>query len=266
MGAALKDLAWPRSSYVISTKIFWGGPGVNESGLSRKHVVEGTAACLARLGLDHVDVLFAHRPDPATPMEEVVRAFNACIEKGWAHYWGTSEWSAAEITDAWRVADRLGLIGPACEQPQYNLFERERVEKEYGPLYESVGTGLTVWSPLCSGVLTGKYSGGAIPPGSRMSVDKYHAMLQAKLDPEVLKKVDELMPIAAELNCSVAQLAIAWAACNPQVSTVILGASKPEQLAENLGALAMLPRLTPDVMARIEGVVGTKPAPVRKFR
>jgi voltage-dependent potassium channel beta subunit len=265
MGAALKDLAWPRSSYVLSTKIYWGGPGPNDTGLSRKHILEGTRACLDRLGVEYVDLLFAHRPDPETPMEETVRAFNACLDKGWALYWGTSEWSAAELADAWRVADRLGLVGPAFEQPQYNLLERKRVEVEYGPLYESVGLGLTTWSPLASGVLTGKYGGG-VPAGSRLADPKYAAMLKDKLDPAILAKVDKLAPIAKGLGCSLAQLGVAWAAANPHVSTVILGASKPDQLADNLGALAVVPKLTPEVLARIEAVMETKPEPVQKWR
>ena len=265
MGAALKDLAWPRSSYVLSTKIYWGGPGPNDTGLSRKHILEGTRACLDRLGVEYVDLLFAHRPDPETPMEETVRAFNVCLERGWALYWGTSEWSAAELADAWRVADRLGLVGPAFEQPQYNLLERKRVEVEYAPCYESFGLGLTTWSPLASGVLTGKYGGG-VPAGSRLADPKYAAMLKDKLDPVILAKVDKLAPIAKELGCSLAQLGVAWVAANPRVSTVILGASKPDQLADNLGALAVVPKLTPEVMERIEAVVETKPEAVQKWR
>ncbi|KAJ3208939.1 hypothetical protein HDU67_006477, partial [Dinochytrium kinnereticum] len=271
MGKAIKKYGWSRPSFVISTKIYWGGEGVNERGLSRKHIIEGTKAALERLQLDYVDLIFAHRPDALTPMEEIVRAFNWVIEKGWAFYWGTSEWSAEQISDAHRVADRLGLIGPLMEQPQYNMFHRDRFEVEYKPLYEKHGLGTTIWSPLASGVLTGKYNS-EIPEGSRLSMTDNAIMARIRAGVESdegrakIEKVKALEPIAKRLDCTLAQLALAWCAKNPNVSTVITGASKPAQVWENVKAVEVLGKLTGEIMEEIEGVLGNKPkADIARF-
>ncbi|EFJ28469.1 hypothetical protein SELMODRAFT_89560 [Selaginella moellendorffii] len=259
MGQAIRELGWKRSDVVISTKIFWGGPGPNDKGLSRKHIIEGVKASLKRLEMEYVDLLYCHRPDPATPMEETVRAMNYVIDHGWAFYWGTSEWTAQQITEAWEVARRLGLIGPCVEQPEYNLLARDKVEVEYLPLYSSYGIGVTTWSPLASGVLTGKYTKFSIPPDSRFSLENYKNLANRSLVDDILLKVDKLRPIAAKLDVSLAQLAIAWCASNPNVSSVIMGATKESQLIENVKALELLPRLTPDVMDKIEAAVMSKP-------
>ncbi|TPX63943.1 hypothetical protein SpCBS45565_g06284 [Spizellomyces sp. 'palustris'] len=266
MGLAIKHFGWKRSDLVISTKIYWGGKGPNDSGLSRKHIVEGTKAALERLQLDYVDLIFAHRPDNLTPMEEIVRAFNWVIEKGYAFYWGTSEWSAEQISDAHRIAEKLGLIGPLMEQPQYNMFHRERFEVEYAPLYKKHGLGTTIWSPLASGVLTGKYNSGVVPDGSRFAL-KDNAVCQriraSALDCEEgrakIAKVQRLEPIAKKLDCTLAQLALAWCAKNPNVSTVITGASRPEQVVENVKALEVLPKLTPEILDEIEKILDNEP-------
>lgn len=276
MGAALargvREGVWRRSDLVVTTKLFFGTvPGPNARGLSRKHIVEGLSASLARLGLDYVDIVYAHRPDPVVPIEETVRAFNHVLDKGQAFYWGTSEWSASQIAEAAAVAARLGLVGPQVEQPQYHIFHRARVELEYAPLYDSpCGLGLTTWSPLASGVLTGKYSGatrgGALPEGSRLTVASYKFLFDSKIaggDAWQVDAADELAPIAAELGCSRAQLAIAWVLRNPRVSTCILGATSLTQLEENLGALDVLPRLTDAVAARIQAAGGGRAAPAR---
>ncbi|KAI9336350.1 NADP-dependent oxidoreductase domain-containing protein [Obelidium mucronatum] len=261
MGKAIKKFGWKRSSYVISTKIFWGGEGVNERGLSRKHIVEGTQAALERLQLDYVDLIFAH---------QTVRAFNWVIQKGWALYWGTSEWSAEQISDAHRIAEKLGLVGPVFEQPQYNLFHRERFEKEYAPLYEKYGLGTTIWSPLASGILTGKYNVD-IPADSRLAADtaiakRLAAGLETPEGKEKLAKVAKLKPIAEKLNVTLAQLALAWTIKNPNVSTVITGASKASQVTENLKALEVVPKLTPEILAEIEEIFANKPVEEQKFR
>jgi voltage-dependent potassium channel beta subunit len=261
---------WTRSDLVITTKIFFGAvpePGtasVNAKGLSRKHVVEGALASLKRLQLDYVDVIYAHRPDPVTPIEETVRAFNHLIDRGLAFYWGTSEWSAAQIAEAAGVADRLGLIAPIAEQPEYNLFTRTRVEAEYEPLYHSRGLGLTTWSPLASGILTGKYSGMKVPEGSRLTIATYKAIAQEKFgrDAWQVAAADEVVAIARDVGCSAAQLAIAWALLNPHVSTVILGATSVAQLEENLDALRFVERITPEVRARLEAVGEGRGAPL----
>eukprot|EP00878_Enallax_costatus_P005227 GHUV01005493.1.p1 GENE.GHUV01005493.1~~GHUV01005493.1.p1 ORF type:complete len:287 (+),score=79.61 GHUV01005493.1:338-1198(+) len=254
------ELGWKRTDIVVSTKIFWGGDGPNDKGLSRKHIIEGTKASLARLQLDYVDVLFCHRPDPDTPIEETVRAMNWVINKGQALYWGTSEWSAEQLQEAWRISEKLGLIGPACEQPEYNMFARKRVEQEYKPIYEKHGLGLTTWSPLASGMLTGKYSGGEVPPGSRFSLEEYKSLADKKLVEKraQLEAVDKLKPIADELGCSLAQLALAWCVKNPQVSTVITGATRVEQIKENMAAMDVVPKLTDSIMQRIHDL--TSPA------
>ncbi|MCO5577913.1 hypothetical protein L7F22_031748 [Adiantum nelumboides] len=265
MGQAIKELQWKRSDLVISTKIFWGGQGVNDVGLSRKHIIEGTQACLRRLQMDYVDVLFCHRPDTSTPIEETVRAMNFVIEKGWAFYWGTSEWDAQQITEAWAVASRLGLIGPAVEQPQYNLLARDRVEVEYAPLYQKYGLGLTIWSPLGSGVLTGKYSlKSPPPPDSRFALENYKNLASRKLVDEILTKVDELRPIAEDLGVTLAQLAIAWCVKNEHVSTVITGATKEHQVVENMDSLKV--QLTEEIVDKIERIVKSKPKKPETFR
>ncbi|PRW44395.1 putative voltage-gated potassium channel subunit beta [Chlorella sorokiniana] len=260
MGQALRELGYKREEYVISTKVFFGtgSSAPNTTGLSRKHIIEGTRASLKRLGLEYVDLLFCHRPDPETPIEETVRAMNWCIDQGYAFYWGTSEWSAEQIEEAWRVAERLDLIGPAMEQPQYNIFHRKRVEEEYAPLYAKHGLGLTTWSPLASGVLTGKYSGGVIPEGARMTLERYKFLQEKKLVEKAhqLTIVDNLVPVAEELGCSMAQLSLAWCARNPNVSTVITGATKVSQIEDNMAALAVLPKLTDEVVAKIDNIVG----------
>lgn len=282
MGAALKQLGWPRSSYVVSTKIFWGTANAdpafaspNDTGLSRKHVHEGLAASLARLGLDYVDIVFAHRPDYDTPVEETVAAFSDAVTRGHALYWGTSEWPADRVAAAREYALARGLHPPVCEQPQYNLLDapsRARVEVEYAPLYDAgwAGLGLTTWSPLASGVLTGKYAGGVAPAGTRLASDKWGAMLAPKLlQPAVLAKADALGGVASKMGVSPAALAIAWCCLNPRVSTVILGASNPDQLADNLAAVAVLGRLQGEdagVVEELEGVFGSKPEAVRVFR
>ncbi|WIA09442.1 hypothetical protein OEZ85_008846 [Tetradesmus obliquus] len=256
MGQAFKELGWKRSDLVISTKVFWGGEGPNDSGLSRKHIIEGTKASLTRLQLDYVDVLFCHRPDPNTPIEETVRAMNWVIDQGWALYWGTSEWSAEQLQEAWRVSERLGLIGPACEQPEYNMFARKKVEQEFKPIYESHGLGLTTWSPLASGILTGKYSGGSVPEGSRFALTDYKSMAEKKLVQKraQVDAVDQLKPIAEQLGCSLAQLALAWCLKNPHVSTVITGSTRVEQIKENMAAMQVVPKITDELLKKIHDI------------
>jgi voltage-dependent potassium channel beta subunit len=261
MGRVLEKSGWKRSDYVVSTKIFWGGDGPNDRGLSRKHVVEGTDAALARLGLDYVDLIFCHRADLHTPVEETVRAMNHVIDQGKALYWGTSEWPATRILEAFHVARRERLVPPLMEQPQYNLLHRERVEREYAPLYERFGLGTTIWSPLAGGLLTGKYNEG-VPQGTRSTLEGYE-WLRSRFEGEQamanIEKVRKLAPIADDLGCTQAQLAIAWCLVNPRVSTVITGASRSEQVVENMAAMDVVERLTPEVLERIESVVGNRP-------
>ncbi len=258
MGAALKQLGWPRLNYVVSTKFFWGldraGEGVNRKDtLNRKYLMQAIDGSLQRFGLDFIDLIYCHRPDPHTPLEETVRAMNDIIQQGKALYWGTSEWSASDIHAAWQIADRQGWHKPLMEQPQYHLFHRSRVERDYARLYEDTGLGLTTWSPLASGLLTGKYRSG-VPEGSRGAMENMAFLREGLLDPAKNAAVMQLQPIAAELGATLAQLAIAWVAKNPRVSTVITGASKLSQLQGNLGALALLDKLTPEVLARIDAV------------
>ncbi len=268
MGAVLAETGWDRSSYIVSTKIFWGGDGPNQRGLSRKHILEGTDASLKRLGLDYVDLIFCHRADLHTPVEETVRAMNHVIGQGKALYWGTSEWPANRILDAYHIARREHLIPPLMEQPQYHLFHRDRFEKEYEPLYELMGLGTTIWSPLAGGLLTGKYNDG-IPEGSRGDLAGYEWLrprFEGDKPQRKIAKVKQLAPIAADLGCSLAQLAIAWCLTNPRVSTVITGASRPEQVTENMQAMAVYERLTPEILDRIEAIVDNKPAPEPDWR
>jgi len=261
MGNAIKKAGWKRSDLVISTKIFWGGEGPNDAGLSRKHLLEGIHASLQRLQMDYVDLLFCHRPDLTTPVEETVWAMNQIIQQGKAFYWGTSEWPATRIMEAYGIARREHLIPPLMEQPEYNMLHRQRVEVEYAPLYREIGLGATIWSPLASGLLTGKYNQG-IPEGTRLSLKGYE-WLRKEFETEEarqnIEKVKQLAPVAKELGCSLAQLALAWCLKNPNVSTVITGASRPEQVIENMQALQVAGQLTGEVMEQIEQVLQNKP-------
>ncbi len=258
MGEALKALKWPRLNYVVSTKFFWGldreGQAANRKDtLNRKYLMQAIDGSLKRMNLDFVDLVFCHRPDPNTPVEETVWAMSDMITRGKALYWGTSEWSAQEIRAAWEIADRHHLHKPVMEQPQYNLFHRKRVEQEYARLYEDIGLGLTIWSPLASGLLTGKYRQG-VPAGSRGALEGMGFLVKGLTHAEKNAAVARLETVAADLGCPLAQLAIAWAARNPRVSTVITGASKIAQLQDNLGAVDVIPKLTPEVLARIDEI------------
>ena len=256
MGAAIAELGWPRWSYVISTKIFWGiheGPNMRNT-LNRKYLLQAIEGSLERLQLDFVDLLFCHRPDPETPIEETVRAMHDIIERGQALYWGTSEWSADEIRAAWEIAERHHLHKPVMEQPQYNLLERRRVEVEYARLYDDIGLGLTTWSPLASGLLTGKYLDG-VPDDSRAALPGYEWLRERLADPVWNDELHALAAVADRLGCTLSQLAIAWCAANPRVSSVITGASRVEQVHENLAAIDVLPLLTPDVLAELDAIV-----------
>ena len=258
MGNAIKRLSWPRESVVVSSKVFWGGEGPNDRGLSRKHIFEACHNSLRRLQLDYLDLFFCHRPDRNTPIEETVRAMDDLIHQGKILYWGTSEWSAADIMRAHGLARELGLTPPQMEQPQYNMLHRERVEKEYLPLYRDVGLGTTIWSPLSSGLLSGKYNDG-IPAGSRGSLAGYEWLQSHVITPQNIEVVKKLAPVAKDLDCSLAQMALAWCLKNPNVSTVITGASKPEQVTENMKALEVVPKLDSAAMDRIETVLGNRP-------
>jgi voltage-dependent potassium channel beta subunit len=256
MGEAIAELGWPRHSYVVSTKLFWGlheMPNMQNT-LNRKYLLQAIEGSLDRLDLDFVDLVYCHRADPDTPIEETVWAMSDIVASGQATYWGTSEWTADEIRAAWDVAERHHLHKPVVEQPEYNLFRRRRVEREYSRLYEDIGLGLTTWSPLASGLLTGKYLGG-VPDDSRAALPGYEWLRGPLTEPTANDKVRRLLEVATDLDCSLAQLAIAWCAKNPHVSSVITGASRPEQVRDNLGALAVLDRLDPDVMARIESAM-----------
>ncbi|MBF2052076.1 MAG: aldo/keto reductase [Candidatus Sericytochromatia bacterium] len=268
MGQVIQRQGWKRSDLVVSTKIFWGGQGPNDRGLSRKHILEGTDAALERLQLDYVDLIFCHRPDMHTPIEETVRAMHHLIQQGKALYWGTSEWSAVQIQAAYAIARREHLVPPTMEQPEYNLFHRERVEAEYAPLYTEYGLGTTIWSPLASGLLTGKYNQG-IPADSRMHLPGYEWLRKRLESPEgqmKLEKVRQLAALAESLNIPTSGLALAWCLKNPHVSTVITGASRVEQVHENMRALDYVPVLTDDVMEQIEAIVDNRPAAPADFR
>ncbi|KAF9528126.1 voltage-gated potassium channel beta-2 subunit [Crepidotus variabilis] len=272
MGRVIRELGLRRTDLVISTKIFFGTRrnSPNDTGLSRKHIVEGLKESLARLELDYVDIVFAHRPDHSAPMEEIVRAFNYVIDQGWAFYWGTSEWSARELEEAHVIAAKLNLIGPIAEQCQHHMLHRERPEGEYRPIYEKYGMGTTTWSSLASGLLTGKYNDG-IPEGSRFDnhstfFKERIAKLKSEKGQEEIQKVKELTVLAEkELNTTVSALALAWVAKNPNTSTVILGASNPKQLLENLKALEVIPKLTPQILEKIEKILNNKPAGYDSF-
>ena len=258
MGAALKALRWPRLNVVVSSKYFWGldrgGESINRKDtLNRKYLMQAVDGSLRRMGLEHIDLIYCHRPDPHTPVDETVRAMNDLIVQGKALYWGTSEWSAADIRAAWDIADRHGWHRPVVEQPQYHLFHRRRVEQEYARLYDDIGLGLTTWSPLASGLLTGKYANG-IPQDSRGAMDNLAFLREQLTDVRKNEAVAALGGLVAELGCSVAQLALAWVAHNPRVSSVITGASRLSQLHDNLGALSVLERLTHELVARIDAL------------
>jgi len=271
MGRCIAKLNVDRSEIIVCTKIFWGGKGVNQRGLSRKHIVEATNASLKRLQLDYVDLIFCHRPDFHTPIEETVRAMNFIINQGKAFYWGTSEWTADQVIEAHQIAQRLGLIGPLMEQPQYSMLHRTRFEKEFARLYKEIGLGTTIWSPLASGLLTGKYNNKEFPEDSRLGLTKnlreqllsgkgMNGLEERDLD-VIIKKLDGLQPIAQKLNCTLAQLAIAWCIKNPNVTTVITGATKVSQVVENFKSLEVVPKLTDEVMEQIEKVLNNKPVP-----
>ena len=255
MGKALKELGWPRKDYLISTKIFWGGDGPNDRGLSYKHIVEGVNHSLERLQLEYVDLVFAHRPDPETPIEETVFAFNQVIREGKAFYWGTSEWSAAEIMRATDFARRNSLRPPSMEQPQYNLFHRKRFEEEYAPLYKELGYGTTIWSPLYGGILTGKYNDGQIPKGSRADLKDFEWMKKRAQNEAKIAVARQLAEVADDLGVSMAQMSLAWLLKNPNVSTIITGASRVSQVEENMKAVEIKDKLTDDVMDRISEIV-----------
>jgi voltage-dependent potassium channel beta subunit len=262
MGRILKKKTWERSSYVVSSKVFFGWRGANnrrnQRGLSRKHIVEACHEALVRLQVDYLDLFYCHRPDKNTPIEEVVWTMNTLVQQGKILYWGTSEWSAAEIMEAHMVARDLRLIGPAMEQPEYNLFQRQKMEVDYNTIFKNIGMGTTIWSPLASGLLTGKYNNG-VPADSRLGIEDMAWLKDKTLSEDRISRVRNLDIVAKELDTTLATLSIAWCIRNPNVTTAILGATKAAQLTENLKALEVLPKLTDDVMTRIDEIVGNKP-------
>lgn len=267
MGQAIAELGWTRDSYIVSSKVYWGGPKPTQRGLSAKHVTDACHAALKRLRVDYLDLYFCHRPDQDTPVEETVRAMHNLIQQGKVLYWGTSEWPAQRITEAHAVAARWGLTPPVMEQPQYNLFERQKVEADYAPLYESFGLGTTIWSPLATGVLTGKYNDG-IPADSRLNLPGYERLREDWMSPagrEKLAKIKALAGLAAEAGLPIHHLALLWCLANPHVSTVILGASRVAQLQDNIAALGQRAKLTPDVLAEIEVIMANKPAGAPRY-
>lgn len=267
MGEALNDLGWSRDSYIVSSKVFWGGSKPTQRGLSRKHVTDACHAALKRLQVEYLDLYFCHRPDIDTPIEETVRAMHDLVQQGKILYWGTSEWNAQQITEAWSVARDLRITPPTMEQPQYNLFEREKVEGDYALLYDNFGLGTTIWSPLASGLLTGKYNDG-IPSDSRMMLPGYEWLREQSETSEGqdrLAKVVELGSLAADVGLPIHHMALLWCLANPNVSTVILGASRKSQLVDNLSALDVKELMTPDVMERIGEIVQNKPAEPARY-
>ncbi len=262
MGKAFKRAGWKRSDFVVSSKIFWGGTGINDKGLSYKHIIEGTNAALKRLQLEYVDLIFCHRPDLYTPIEETVWAMNQVIKQGKALYWGTSEWSAEQIREAYHIARCEHLIPPTMEQPQYNLFHREKVELEFARLYSEIGLGTTIWSPLASGLLSGKYTEG-VPKGSRLDLPELE-WLRKRFEAEgmqaKIQKAIELRDLAEELKMTLPQLSLAWCLSNPNVSTVMTGASKLTQMDENMKAIDMVSKLSPEILNQIDTILGNKPA------
>jgi voltage-dependent potassium channel beta subunit len=267
MGEVLGKMRWPRDSYIVSSKVMFGSvadPLPTQHGLSRKHVVEACHQAMQRLGVDYLDLYFCHRPDPETPIEETVRAMNDLIQQGKVLYWGTSEWSAQQIMEAYAIARQYNLIPPTMEQPQYHMFHRQRFEVEYGRLYDRIGLGTTIWSPLASGLLTGKYNND-IPDDTRLSLPGYEwlrELFESEEWQRRLEKVRALTGMAEDMGTNMARLAIAWCLKNPNVSTVITGASRVEQVQDNLKALEVVSLLTDDVMAEIEKVLDNKPEPM----
>ena len=263
MGRVIKKKKWDRTSYIVSSKAFFGWRGKdnkpNQTGNSRKHLVEACNEALQRLQVDYLDLYYCHRPDKNTPIEETVWAMNHLLQQGKILYWGTSEWSGVEIMEAHRIAEKFRLIGPTMEQPQYNLFERYKVEVEFAEIYKNVGMGTTIWSPLASGLLSGKYNDG-IPKGSRLSLEGFDWLKEKVLLEDRVKKVKKLSELAAKLGTTTAALSIAWCIKNPNVSTAILGATKKQQLLDNLKALEVAEKLTPEVLEKIETIMKTKPA------
>lgn len=267
MGEALSRLKWSRDSYIVSSKVFWGGTKPTQRGLSAKHVTDACHAALKRLQVDYLDLYFCHRPDIDTPIEETVRAMHTLVLQGKVLYWGTSEWSGQQITEAHAVARANHLTQPTMEQPQYNLFERQKVEAEFAPIYDTYGLGTTIWSPLASGLLTGKYNDG-IPSDSRVNLPGYEWLreaVQSDAGKARLVKVKALAKLAAEVGMPVHHLALLWCLQNPRVSTVILGASRKAQLQDNLSALDAKSKMTADVMAAIEAIVQSKPDEPKRF-
>lgn len=264
MGRVFKNKNWDRTSYVVSSKVFFGWRGKNnkpnQTGLSRKHLTEACHEALQRLQVDYLDLYFCHRSDKNVPIEEVVLTMNTLIQQGKILYWGTSEWSAQEIMEAHLFARQHNLIGPTMEQPEYNMFNRHKIEKEYLQIFANFGLGTTIWSPLAAGLLTGKYNSG-IPEGSRLAIQGFEWLKEKHVQEAKLEKVRSLLSVANELNCSMAALSIAWCIKNPNVTSAILGATKKEQLLENLKALEVLPKLTNDLMQQIEAIIQTKPEP-----
>ncbi|XP_015147135.1 voltage-gated potassium channel subunit beta-1 isoform X1 [Gallus gallus] len=268
LGNILKKKGWRRSSLVITTKLYWGGKAETERGLSRKHIIEGLRASLQRLQLEYVDVVFANRPDNNTPMEEIVRAMTHVINQGMAMYWGTSRWSAMEIMEAYSVARQFNLIPPVCEQAEYHLFQREKVEVQLPELYHKIGVGAMTWSPLACGIISGKYGNG-VPESSRAALKCYQWLKEKIISEEGRKqqtKLKDLSPIAERLGCTLPQLAVAWCLRNEGVSSVLLGSSNPEQLIENLGAIQVLPKMTSHIVNEIDNILGNKPYSKKDYR
>jgi voltage-dependent potassium channel beta subunit len=267
MGEALKQLNWSRDSYAVSSKVFWGGEKPTQKGLSAKHITDACHAALKRLQVDYLDLFFCHRPDLDTPIEETVRAMHNLIQQGKVVYWGTSEWTSQQITEAWGMARSLGMTPPTMEQPEYNLFARQKVEADFLPLYDLVGLGTTIWSPLASGLLTGKYNDG-IPADSRINLPGYEWLkkrLESQRGQEQLGKVRQLARLAGDVGLPIHHLALLWCLSNPHVSTVILGASRRSQLEDNLKAIDSREKLTPEVLAEIEEIVGNRPAGPQRY-
>ncbi|MEE6501101.1 hypothetical protein FKM82_004066 [Ascaphus truei] len=268
LGNIIRKKNWRRSSLVITTKIYWGGKAETERGLSRKHIIEGLKASLQRLQLEYVDVVFANRPDNNTPMEEIVRAMSYVINQGMAMYWGTSRWSAMEIMEAYSVARQFNMIPPVCEQAEYHLFQREKVEVQLPELYHKIGVGAMTWSPLACGIISGKYENG-VPETTRASLKCYQWLKDKILSEEGRKqqtKLKDLSPIAERLGCTLPQLAVAWCLRNEGVSSVLLGSSNPEQLVENLGAIQVLPKMTSHIVNEVDNILGNKPYSKKDYR
>ncbi|XP_063772187.1 voltage-gated potassium channel subunit beta-1 isoform X1 [Pseudophryne corroboree] len=268
LGNIIRKKNWRRSSLVITTKLYWGGKAETERGLSRKHIIEGLKGSLQRMQLEYVDVVFANRPDSNTPMEEIVRAMSYVINQGMAMYWGTSRWSAMEIMEAYSVARQFNLIPPVCEQAEYHLFQREKVEVQLPELYHKIGVGAVTWSPLACGIISGKYENG-VPESTRASLKCYQWLKDKILSEEGRKqqaKLKDLVPIAERLGCTLPQLAVAWCLRNEGVSSVLLGSSNPEQLVENLGAIQVLPKMTSHIVTEVDNILGNKPYSKKDYR